>query len=208
MALVQILTDFKSSVAQCDNLIANAHRTDAAGAPLLPVIDQRQITVAAFLNFFIAWESFLEATLADVMTGAVPTSGNIPVKFVAPPTIGAANEMIIGVMRYFDYANHSNVRKIVRMYFQTGYPFEPHMGAIFSDLDDLRTMRNASAHISTPTQAALEALATRIFGQPRPGITLYQLITAIDPRSGQAREPVFITYKNKLRVTAELIAAG
>lgn len=208
MALAQILADFKSSVTQCDNLIANAHKADAAGVPLLPVIDQRQITVAAFLNFFIAWESFLEAALADLMTGAVPASGNVPVKFVAPPTMSAANEMVIGIMRYFDYANYLNVRKIVSLYFQTGYPFEPHISAIFSDLDDLRTLRNASAHISATTQKTLEALAARVFGQPRPGITLYEFITAIDPGSGTANEPVFITYRNKLIVTAELIAAG
>lgn len=208
MALAQILADFRSSVTQCDNLIANAHRADINGVPLLPVIDQRQITVAAFLNLFIAWESFLEAALADLMTGAVPASGNAPVKFVAPPAISAANQMVIGVMRHFDYANHINVRKIVGLYFQAGYPFEPHLGAIYSDLDDLRTLRNASAHISTTTQTALEGLATRVFGQPRPDIALYEFITAIDPRSGVAKEPVFITYRNKLIVTAELIAAG
>jgi hypothetical protein len=208
MALAQILADFKSSVTQCDSLIANAHKANAAGTSLLPIMDQRQITVAAFLNLFIAWESFLEAALADLMTGGVPASGNAPVKFVAPSDTSAANQMVIGVMRHFDYANHLNVRKIVSMYFQAGYPFEPHLGAIYSDLDDLRTLRNASAHISTTTQRALEGLAARVFGQPRPGIVLYEFITAIDPRSGAAKEPVFITYRNKLIVTAELIAAG
>lgn len=93
------------------------------------------------------------------------------------------------------------------MYFEHGYPYEPHLSAIYSDLDDLRTMRNASAHVSSTTQIALESLALRIVGQPQPGITLYQLLTMIDPRSA-AGETIFLVYKNKLVVTAELISQG
>lgn len=48
--------------------------------------------------------------------------------------------------------------------------------------EDLRTMRNASAHISSTTQTALESLAQRIFRTPRPGIVLYDLLMAADPK--------------------------
>lgn len=96
---------------------------------------------------------------------------------------------------------------MINVYFQAGYPFEPHLGGIFSDLSDLRTMRNASAHISSTTQTAVEGLAVRIFGQPRVGINVYQLLTSVDPRS-QSGDTVFVTYKDKLVVTAELIAQG
>ncbi len=93
------------------------------------------------------------------------------------------------------------------MYFHQGYPYEPHLSAIFADLSDLRTMRNASAHISSTTQTALESLALRIFSQPLPRIGLYEMLTMNDPRS-TAGETVFVTYKTKLIVTAELIAQG
>jgi hypothetical protein len=205
--LARALADFKASTAQCESLIANAHKADHTGSPMLPAIDQQQITVAAFLNIFIAWESFLESSLTELMTGAKTISGNNPVKYVSPTNLSAARELIIGVMRYFDYGNHQYFKKVVSIYFHNGYPYEPHLSAIFSELYDLRTMRNASAHISSSTQTALESLATRIFGRPRPGITLYQLLTSIDPRSG-TDETVFSAYKNKLVVTAELIAQG
>jgi hypothetical protein len=83
----------------------------------------------------------------------------------------------------------------------------PHVSAIFSELNDLRTMRNASAHISSTTQSALEALAARIFGAPRPGITLYQLLMAIDPASA-TNDTVLVSYRKKLDVAAELITNG
>ena len=205
--MAQALADLKAAVSQCDSLIANAHQVDDKGKSILPVIDREQITVAAFLNTFIAWERFLEETIADLMIGGTTISGQAPVRYVVPLNLKDANAMIIGVRPYFDFANHDNVRKITGMYFQNSYPFEPHLSSIFSDLADLKTLRNASAHISSSTQTALESLAGRIFGQRRSGITLYQLLTAVDPRS-TANDTVFLTYKNKLMVTAELIAQG
>lgn len=208
MAVDQILVDFKGSVTQCDSLIANAHQTNGAGGSFLfSAVDRQQITVAAFLNLFIAWEAFLESLLSEFMTGSLTTNGNAPVRYVSPPHPQAAREFVVGVRPYFDYGNHDNVRKVIRMFFQNGYPFEPHLSGIFSELSDLRTMRNASAHISSTTQTALESLALRIFGQPQAGIGLYQLLTMIDPRSA-ANETVFLAYKNKLVVTAELISSG
>jgi hypothetical protein len=129
--LAQALANFKNDVGQCDNLIANAHISDAAGTPLLPTIDQRQITVAAFLNMFIAWESFLESLLSELMIGGATINGAAPVKYVAPLNLTAAQKLLIGIMRHFDFANHDNVRKIAGLYFQNGYPFEPHLSSIF-----------------------------------------------------------------------------
>ena len=100
-------------------------------------------------------------------------------------------------MRYFDFANHEYVKKIVRMYFDKGYPYEPHLSAITVDLSDLRIMRNASAHISSSTQVTLEGLALRIFQQPVPGITLYQMLTMLHPNAGIG-QTVFSVYKDKL----------
>ena len=206
MSLAQVLADFKGSIAQCESLIANAHKLDAAGGPVFPAIDQQQITVAAFLNMFIAWESFLESTLTELMIGTPTLSGTLPTKYVAPVDLASARLLVIGMMKYFDYGNHFNVRKLVGMYFKNGYPFEPHISAIYSDLDDLRTMRNVSAHISSTTQTAMEALALRLFSSPKPGITLYQLLTSTNPKS--PGNTIFVSYKSKLVATAELITQG
>ena len=58
MSLADTLATFQASALQCDHLIANAHHADAAGVAVLPALDQRQITVAAFLNLFVSWETF------------------------------------------------------------------------------------------------------------------------------------------------------
>jgi hypothetical protein len=207
MPVSDALTSFKDSLAQCDSLIANAHKTDNTGAPFLSPIDRGQVTVAAFLNMFVAWEGFLEEAVISIMSGAATINGKFPNKYVSPLSVQHAREMIVGTMKYFDYANHENVRKIVQVYFDRGQPFEPHLGSMFSELEDLRTMRNSSTHISSSTQQKLESLAGRIFGLPKIGISLYELLTSPDPRS-KTGETIFLSYKNKLVVAAELIANG
>ncbi|MFM0015863.1 hypothetical protein PQR46_28000 [Paraburkholderia sediminicola] len=207
MALVQTLATLRARAAQCDSLIANAHKADVAGVPLFPLLDRQQITVAAFLNLFVAWEGFLEDTLIELMSGNATISGAFPVRYVSPPTIDSARLLVIGVHRYFDYANHENVRRMVGMYFERGYPFEPHLSSINSDLADLRTMGNASAHITSTTQAALEGLAQRRLTTPQPGIDLYSLLTSVDPRS-TAGNTIFAESREKLLAAAQLIANG
>lgn len=207
MALAQVLQDFRGNVTQCEALMANAHKNDAAGAPIFPPLDRQQITVAAFLNFFIAWETFLEESLVEFMTGGATISGKLPTRYVSPVSPGAANEIVVGVMRFFDYGNHENVRKIAKIYFDKGYPYEPHISSIVSELADLRTMRNACAHITSSTQKSLEGLALRLLGAPAPGIAIYRLLTTVMP-GAPAGETVFVSYKNKILAAADLIAKG
>jgi hypothetical protein len=207
VSLAQALAEFQASATQCDSLIANAHQLDADGKSILPELDQRQITVAAFLNLFVAWETFLEEVLAQLMAGEPTISGRAPTRYVSPPTEEAARLLVVGVQRYFDYGNQENIRKVVRMYFEGGYPFEPHLSAIVADLADLRTMRNASAHLTSTTRAALEGLAQRIFSTPRIGIDLYSLLMLRDPRS-ETDNTVFAECRQKLLVVAEIIAKG
>jgi hypothetical protein len=208
VSLAQIIATFQGDVAQCDSLIANAHQLDGVGAHLLPLIDRRQIVVAALLNLFVAWETFLESTIAELMMGGATISGSLPVKYVAPPTLEACRAMIMGTgRRYFDYGNHDHVRQIVNLYFRDGYPFEPHVSGIFSDLSDIRIMRNASAHITSTTQASLETLALRVLSRPSAAIDLYSFLTSVDPRSSSG-DTVFLSYKTKLVVVAGLIAQG
>lgn len=207
MPVALILADFRADLGQCDSLIVHSHGTDAGGAPILPPVDQRQITIAAFLNAFIAWESFLEASFVSFMTGSPTINGTYPVRYVAPPSPDAAKSMLKGMNRYFDFGNHDNVRKVASIFFKNGYPYEPHLSSIVSDLADMRTMRNSSAHITSSTQTALESLALRIFKKPMPGIDLYKMLTSVDPRS-TAGQTVYLTYRKTLEVSAELIANG
>lgn len=208
MAINQSLATFRASLAQCDSLIANAHKVDSTGVNLFPPSDRQQITVAAFLNLFIAWEEFIETAITDFMMGEATMGGISPIRHVTPPTREHSNKMVVHTQRYFDYANHDNVRKIAKLYFDTGYPFETPLNSINAELADLKTIRNACAHLSSSTKTALEALATRILGQPQPSVNVYQLLTTIDPRVPGNATTVYAAYRDKLIIAATLIAQG
>src|SRR4051812_40524788 len=116
-----VLQKFQKDVAQCESLIRNAHAVHpTTNASLLPQIDREQITVGAFLNMFIAWETFLEASFAEYMIGQPTTTGVLPIKYVSPLTTAAASEMMIAGQRFFDYANHERVRAVAKLFFQGG----------------------------------------------------------------------------------------
>ena len=108
--------------------------------------------------------------------------------------------------RFFDYANRQNMIKMVKLFFENGHPYKPHLSAFFSDLNDLRTMRNASPHISSTTRTVLDSLALRIFG----GVFWYNLVRlfiAVDSSSGINRI-ILVNYEDKLLVKAGLISQG
>jgi len=207
--LAQALAKFQNRAAQSDNLIVNAHKVDASSkAAILPVIDQQQITVAAFLNLFIAWETFIEVTLHELMTRSATLSGKKPTRYVCPVSQEAARTLVVGPRgTYFDYGNHNLVKPLVKMYFLNGYPYEPFFSSVEQDLADIRTKRNAAAHITSTTQTALEGLAARILRKPAVGINLYDLLMAKDPGSPSGAT-VFVTYRDRLLVTAELMVKG
>ncbi|HLP66629.1 MAG TPA: hypothetical protein VK181_03825 [Rhizobium sp.] len=208
MSIAQSLAGFQTCLAQCDSLIASAHRTDAGGQNIFPQRDREQITVAAFLNMFIAWEEFIEAAFGDFMMGDVTIGGTKPVKFVSPPTRDHSVKMVIHTHRFFDFAHHDNVRKLAGLYFQGGYPFDPTLSSITAELQDLKTIRNSCAHLSSSTRRALESLAGRIMGQPQPGIGVYQLLISVDPRVAANNSTVYSAYRDKLIAAATSIATG
>jgi hypothetical protein len=206
MTLSDTLSEFQTAAAQCDSLIANAHMNNSLGVPLFPLIDRQQITTAGFLNLFISWETFLEEALCKLMTGLPTISGSVPTRYVYPPTTELAHSLVVGVNRYFDYSNHDYVRKIASIFFEHGYPFELTLSAISQDLADMKTIRNASAHLTSSTQTPLESLAQRLFSTPQIDITLYDLLTRADPST--PGNTIFSMYKNTLLTAAKMIANG
>ncbi|MEO8204982.1 MAG: hypothetical protein ABI615_02300 [Chthoniobacterales bacterium] len=81
------------------------------------------------------------------MIGATTICGRTPRRYVSPPDSRTAKAIMIGTQRFFDYGNHENIKKVALLFFHNGEPFEPHISELISDLADIRTMRNSSAHI-------------------------------------------------------------
>jgi hypothetical protein len=149
MPLLNRLTEFRASITDAQSLIAAAHRTDAAGVPLWSPTDTRTITQAAFLKIFIAWETFLEWSLIDYMLGEPSALGNVLTRYAAPADESHAGRILVGTQKYADYSNPEIVRRLAKLFFSNGDPYETTISGIQTPLFDLKTMRNAAAHLSS-----------------------------------------------------------
>lgn len=162
MPPAQILAELRAGLVRCDELVVGAHYQDAQGNYVFSHENRKQITKTALLNLFIYWESFLEKMIVAIMMGETPINGTVVQKYVAPSNEQMAQSMLVGTLRFFDFSNHDNVRKVSINFFNQGHPFAANISSIAIHLQDLKTLRNACAHITSSTQTALESLAFRL----------------------------------------------
>ena len=154
---------------------------------------------------FIAWESFLEETFVLYLMGHRSAVGRSAVCYATPTSLQHAHSVLIGTQKFVDWANPEIVRKLAKIYFANGEPIDPVLGAIQSDLLDLKTVRNASAHLTSTTGKSLDALASRKLGRSCAKITVSDFILSTDPNSSGGGS-VLDSYTLVLDAGAENIA--
>ncbi|GDX10900.1 hypothetical protein LBMAG57_26720 [Verrucomicrobiota bacterium] len=205
MPIGTALTAFRAEIATHQGYITNAFVQDAAGNYLMGAQQQSFVVDSAFLRMFIAWETFLEEVFVRYLLGNPSVAGTLAVLFANPGTEERAREMLVGTQKYVDWANPEIVRKLSRIYFNNGEPIGPAISAIQSDLFDLKTVRNAAAHLTTTTGRLLDALATRRLGHNCINISVSGFVLAPDPTPGAAGS-ILDSYIVLLDATAHNIA--
>jgi hypothetical protein len=202
--LAAVLGDLSASLTFANAIIASAHVTDAAGAFVQPLDIRSFLTEAAVVRTHIAWERFLEQSFLSYLMGETSIAGAQVVTYLAPPNLDHANRVLIGTQRYVDWGHPEIVVKLAELYFRAGAPYKTTLAAIQTDLFDLRSVRNAAAHLSTNTSTQLDGVGLRRLKKAAVGITVYDLVTASDPStSGQT---VLQSFMDILVAAATVIA--
>jgi len=207
MALIDSLNAFRVSVAEANGFIALAFQQDAGGNYVLSQIQREFITDSAYLKMFIAWETFLENSFIKYMLGEPSISGNVITRYVQPLHEQHANNLLIGTQKYVDWSNPEIVKKLCNLHFSPGNPIDTFVSSIFTDLFDLKTIRNAAAHLTSSTRQPLDSLGTRKLQRQCNNLKVSDLIFAVDPNSPTS-DTILTTYLNKLDISAEGIANG
>lgn len=205
MPLSQALSSFRTTAGDSLALVSSIHVMDATGNYVWKLSDRELVTSASFLRLFIAWETFLEQAFSHFMLGATSISGNAPQRWVQPPSAEHAQKMLIGTQKYVDYANVEIVAKLAGITFGSPNPFVNTLRAVQNDLSDIRTVRNAAAHLSSTTTAILDALASRRLQRPVSNITVYDFILSDDPMATPRRK-LLETFQSVLDTAAHQIA--
>ncbi|MBL4781952.1 MAG: hypothetical protein JKX92_06880 [Porticoccaceae bacterium] len=204
MSLADTLSYFRSEIAKINGYISFAYERDFSGDNVRSEQEIEFLVTSAFLKLFIAWESFLEKSFVAYLTGEVSMDGGGLTKFANPTDEDHAHKLLIGTQKYVDWANKEIVNRVAGLYFMEGEPFKTALNSIGTDLSDLRTIRNASAHISSTTQTKLDAVASRILGVTVTSINVSDFIMKISKEDSS--KTVLQMYQLKLDITAENIA--
>lgn len=207
MPLIDCLNSFRNSINEARGFIAIAFQQDAHGNYLLPQNQRDFITDSAFLKIFIAWETFIESAFIKFMLGQPSINGNVTPCYVQPVDEDHAHKILIGTQKYVDWANHEVVRRLSTLYFPNGNHIYTFFCSIQLELSDLRSIRNAAAHLSSTTSKGLNSVGSRLLGSTQTNLTVSQLIFALDPVAGNGN--TFLdSYLAKLDIVAEGIANG
>lgn len=160
----------------------SAHTLDLNGQYERSLSERALVTEACFLNLFIVFEEFLEASFLHYLVGRMSTARWRPSRYAKPPTVEHANKMLVGQQRFVDWSTPATVIKYSELYFLEGEPFKTPLSGASAQLLDMKTVRNSTAHKSTTTQVKLETLYLRWSGMPKYGVTAYEML--IEPKSG------------------------
>jgi hypothetical protein len=204
MGLASALADYGANIARAQGYISNAHARDASGNFVTPADHRAFIVDAAFLRMFIAWETFLESAFVAYTLGESSLGGRAPVRFVSPPNEHHSKLLLLGTQKYVDWANPEIVRKLASNCFQNGEPLGQVVSGIQGDLFDLRTIRNAAAHLTATTAQPLDGVASRKLGVMTSGATVSSLVLSIDP-NGNGTDTILDSYLTTLDAAANAI---
>ncbi|QJW90499.1 hypothetical protein HNV11_14480 [Spirosoma taeanense] len=205
MPLIDSLNTFRASVAEANGFIALAFQQDASGAYVLPQNQRDFISDSAFLKLFIAWETFLEHSFIKYMLGEPSILGTVIVRYVQPIDEQHAHKLLIGTQKYVDWSNPDIVKRLCNLFFDRANPFDTFISSMMTDLFDLKTVRNAAAHLTSTTRQQLDSVGTRRLRRPCVNLNVSDFIFAVDPLSATG-DTILTTYLNKLDVGAEGIS--
>jgi hypothetical protein len=116
--------------------------------------------------------------------GHPSAGGRTATRFASPSSDRHARQILIGTQKYVDWANPEVVRKLSKLYFDNGEPIGPLVASIQTDLFDLKTIRNAAAHLDSTTGRALDGVATRKLARISQSITVSDFLLSMDPTGG------------------------
>ncbi len=206
MSMEETLVNFRQGITQVNNYISMAYEQDGAGTDIFDERKKEFLISSAFLKMFIFWESFVEDAFSKYLTGQISTDNTEVTCYVSPTNRQHALKILIGTQKYVDWANHEIVRRLASLYLENGDPLGSNISAISSELADLKTIRNAAAHLSSTTCAQLDALATRVLNRPVQNASITSLLMHIHPLD--ETKTVLQYYQNILDIAAENIAAN
>lgn len=205
MTIAEVLKQYRSEVSDSNKYISEAFRLDKNGAYILDKSHRSFIVDAAILKFYKAWETYLESIFKCFLLGECTLKGTNIKTFAKARNEKHATKLLVGINKYFDWSNPEYVKQLSCLFLEESNIIESTINSISIELGDLRTIRNASAHLTATARKPLESLYQRKTGKQMNGVTPYDIILLTEPNS---KITYWDFYQRTLDVAAENIANG
>lgn len=164
MTTTDCLQQYRDSVLEIEFFISEAHIKDASGNFIHPEKFRDFVISSAVVRFSIAWETFLENIYCAFILGEKDTQGGVVPCCVSVSNLDQAHKLLIGTNKYFDWINPDLVVQLSALFLNPDNPIKTAINSTKSDVLDLKTIRNAAAHMSSTTQQKLDSVASRLYG--------------------------------------------
>lgn len=204
MSTNDVLNQYRNTVVDARQYVSDAFKQNSDGTYVYDEAHRGFIVDAAIMKFFIAWETFLESIFKCYLLGERTTDGTLVATHVNARNEQHAGKLLVGINKYFDWADPEKVCTLSKLYLEENNPIDCSLKSILSDLRDLRTIRNAAAHMTETTKKPLESLAQRITGRMQVGIKPYAFILMVKSDT----KTYWDYYQQILDIAAENIAKG
>lgn len=156
----------------------------------------------SFLRCFLAWEWFIENTFILYMLGEKTDKGYRPKCYVKPVNREHAYDFVKEGRDYADWTSPDIVIRKSRLFFENGDPYEDALGPITSDIQDMKTIRNAIVHMSAESREKVRTLIRDKLVYARGGIAVGEFLSVML----KGKDITYIThYRELLEFTSERI---
>ena len=205
MTSAECLSAYRNGVSESIQYMGSAFVKNPDGSFQYNEKHRAFIVDAAFLKFYISWETFLESIFISFLMGENTIIGTTVPKCITARDEHHAENILIGTNTYFDWTNPESVRKLSKLFLEDENTIGNNVLAIQTELFDLKTIRNAAAHITSTTQTKLDSVASKLLNHQQTNTTVSDLIVKNMPGTSHT---IFEYYQILLDSIAESICKG
>ncbi len=186
--LFKVVAALKRDLTETDRLAIAAARWTLVrfphGVPKFTSRHEELVIRFAFLQGFLAWESFLDESFTLYLLGEKAPKGRRPKREHTPRRRKDAERLITGADRkYADWTKTDNLRKRSRTLFRRNDPFDVPLKTNNSQFEEMGTIRNAIAHRSAHSKEEFQKLVRRFFKTYPPNLTVGKFLSLQVPKS-------------------------
>lgn len=202
LRVTPVLNRFRHNTETSLSLVSATSNAGGVGGTGLSRKQVYMIFELSLLKIFVAWELLLEDSFIRYLAGGKSDSGYGPKRYARPRNLKHAREIVEEGREYADWSSLDVVIRKAEMYFVNGEPFRGVLRSVMTNIQDLKTIRNAIVHMSSYSRTKFRTLVRSKLGHAPKGIVPGRLLSMTIPRKNLT---YIEDYEQRLVLAASLI---